>query len=562
MEEQPEHIYEEPGLYFATLKANNQDGCQAEIMREVFVYQPPEPAFTAAPAGCEDSTVFTDESIFHSDSVFSWTWKFGDATDTTIYWPDSPDLYHFYPPQDSTYQAKLIIENSHGCIDSIEQNVIRYPCLFVDFTEAGVLCDGQKATFIDHSFSGSESVTMLDWEWFFGDGNGMTYNEKQDTIYYTYADTGTYEVSLVIHAMGNNGEVYDTSRQVVHVYNSPQAEFVFDKLCVKSPTEFEDKSFVDFGEINRWHWSFGDGFTSRLQDPEHVFFDDSAYAVQLVAQTAKGCTDTVEHDVEIHALPDVHLLADDPVGCGDSLEFTFRDTSSQQHEVYHWSFDDEEFSSTDEDFISKMFHYGEHEVKLRVVSPWNCVSRDSTGIKLFRKPIAGFHLSSDSVSVLSGRVTLTDESESIDAPIEKWQWSMGNGYDTLIRTFDYTYSDTGRYNIELLVRDFNGCRDSLIKDVYIYPELTFYIPNAFTPNGDGINAEFKPRGRYFEDKTYLFQVYNRWGQLIFETTDYEEGWDGTTNNKPLQNGMYAWTITVIDTWGVQHTYDGYVILIR
>jgi gliding motility-associated-like protein len=561
-EESPQHIFDDPGMHFVSLQANNQDGCPATATKEILVYALPEPAFSAAPAGCEDSTVFEDLSLYQSDSVNSWTWRFGDGTDTTILWPGSPDVFHFYPPQDSTYLATLIIENSRGCIDSIQQDVVRYPCLFVDFGEEGVLCDGQTATFRDYSFTGSEDVQMLDWEWFFGDGNSVYYTEQQDTLYHTYAAPGTYMVELVIRAEGNNGIVSDTSRHEVTVYNSPQSEFNFDKFCVKAPTEFTDYSFVDFGEIDRWYWNFGDGFTSRLQNPEHVYFQDSVYEVQLVTQTTDGCTDTVKHNLEIHALPEVYLVPDENRGCGDSLRFTFRDTSAQQHEVYRWTFDDDEFVNTDEDFISKLFYYGEHEVKLRVTSPWGCVNRDSASIELTRKPIAGFHLYSDSISILSPRVQISDESESMDALIEYWHYSLGNGYDTLARTFDYMYSDTGHYHIEQIVQDYNGCRDSISHKVFIYPELTFHIANAFTPNGDGVNATFKPRGRYFEDKAYSFQIFNRWGQSIFETFDYNEAWDGTFNGEPAPVGLYTWIITVTDTWGVTYTYDGYVVLIR
>ncbi len=561
-EESPQHIFDDPGMHFVSLQANNQDGCPATATKEILVYALPEPAFSAAPAGCEDSTVFEDLSLYQSDSVNSWTWRFGDGTDTTILWPDSPDVFHFYPPQDSTYLATLIIENSRGCIDSIQQDVVRYPCLFVDFGEEGVLCDGQTATFRDYSFTGSEDVQMLDWEWFFGDGNSVYYTEQQDTLYHTYAAPGTYMVELVIRAEGNNGIVSDTSRHEVVVYNSPQSEFNFDKFCVKAPTEFTDYSFVDFGEIDRWYWNFGDGFTSRLQNPQHVYFQDSVYEVQLVTQTTNGCTDTVKHNLEIHALPEVYLVPDENRGCGDSLRFTFRDTSAQQHEVYRWTFDDDELVNTDEDFISKLFYYGEHEVKLRVTSPWGCINRDSASIELTRKPIAGFHLYSDSISILNPRVRISDESESMDALIEYWHYSMGNGYDTLARTFDYMYSDTGHYHIEQIVQDYNGCRDSISHKVFIYPELTFHIANAFTPNGDGVNATFKPQGRYFEDKAYNFQIFNRWGQSIFETFDYNEAWDGTFNGEPAPVGLYTWIITVTDTWGVTYTYNGYVVLIR
>jgi gliding motility-associated-like protein len=91
----------------------------------------------------------------------------------------------------------------------------------------------------------------------------------------------------------------------------------------------------------------------------------------------------------------------------------------------------------------------------------------------------------------------------------------------------------------------------------------FFIPNAFSPNGNGVNEYFGPKGKYFEDKSYSFQIYTRWGEQVFETTDFGTQWDGRhQKNGELQPiGVYAWVIEVTDLNGNIEKFSGFVTLI-
>ncbi|MFN5182015.1 MAG: gliding motility-associated C-terminal domain-containing protein, partial [Bacteroidota bacterium] len=110
----------------------------------------------------------------------------------------------------------------------------------------------------------------------------------------------------------------------------------------------------------------------------------------------------------------------------------------------------------------------------------------------------------------------------------------------------------------------NGCSDSVQHTVYIADEFSLYVPNAFTPNQDGKNEVFQPKGLGVDEQNYAFYIYDRWGTLIFETTDWNKGWDGRVQNKPeiVQQDVYVWKID-LKTWnGERKSYIGKVTLVK
>jgi gliding motility-associated-like protein len=132
----------------------------------------------------------------------------------------------------------------------------------------------------------------------------------------------------------------------------------------------------------------------------------------------------------------------------------------------------------------------------------------------------------------------------------------------LIRFINYT--DTGRYTITLYAVNNYGCDDEKIRDQYIVidPAVTVYIPNAFAPNGMGPvqNRTFKAEPYGIAD--FRMQVYNRWGNLLFESYDHEDGWDGTFQGEPVEEGVYAYMVRVIGLDGREYNFSGTVTLIR
>ncbi|NOR87519.1 MAG: T9SS type B sorting domain-containing protein, partial [Bacteroidales bacterium] len=129
---------------------------------------------------------------------------------------------------------------------------------------------------------------------------------------------------------------------------------------------------------------------------------------------------------------------------------------------------------------------------------------------------------------------------------------------------DENIQDTGRYKLQLFAQTVDGCWDSTESYFKVYPVLRFFIPNAFSPNGNGQNETYGPVGKYFEDKTFSFLIFSRWGELMFETNNFYEQWDGNKqkDNSECPLGVYAWVIEVSDLQGNVEVFKGYVTLVK
>jgi gliding motility-associated-like protein len=129
----------------------------------------------------------------------------------------------------------------------------------------------------------------------------------------------------------------------------------------------------------------------------------------------------------------------------------------------------------------------------------------------------------------------------------------------------YEHYDPYTYYVTQWVQNTYGCKDSITKPVEIKPGFTFYIPNAFSPNGDGINEGFKGTGVGIDNETYNLWIFDRWGMMIFYSNDIEKSWDGRIQGKGgdiVQEDVYVWKVRFSDFLGRKHEYKGTVSVIK
>jgi len=158
-------------------------------------------------------------------------------------------------------------------------------------------------------------------------------------------------------------------------------------------------------------------------------------------------------------------------------------------------------------------------------SPGGCDSIVTLHLTIFPlpEPCFNYYTLGDSYEV----ETLLHFEECTPGMVD-YHWDMGNSVIFEGPAFDYAYEQAGTYRVLLSVTDENGCTAEKGRMVVIKnPEMQIYIPNSFTPNFDGENDVFKPTGLYITDEDYLLEIFNRWGEMVFRTTNPEEGWDGT-----------------------------------
>lgn len=142
------------------------------------------------------------------------------------------------------------------------------------------------------------------------------------------------------------------------------------------------------------------------------------------------------------------------------------------------------------------------------------------------------------------------------------KWYIDNVYQGNSNAVNLNFSDTVCFVIKLISSNGSGCKDSLERLVCVKPAFTFYMPNAFTPNGDGLNDVLIPYGRSWVSEGYKFKVFNRIGHLIYQTTNISDGWDGKIKGSLGQNDIYFWRVRVTDYYGETHDYEGRVDLLK
>lgn len=193
-----------------------------------------------------------------------------------------------------------------------------------------------------------------------------------------------------------------------------------------------------------------------------------------------------------------------------------------------------------------------------------CLQNQAVTVPGGAPPVADFFFSPDIVSLEDPSVIFTDASGGI---ISGWHWDFGDwnssSDSSSSQNPSYAYSDTGTYCITLVVNNPSGlCKDTATKCLRVEASPTFYIPNSFTPNYDGHNEIFMGYGTYIAD--FHMWIFDRWGNLIFESDDITKGWNGAMNNDGnlVQEDVYVWKVKLTDTNAIDHSYVGHVSLVR
>jgi len=180
-------------------------------------------------------------------------------------------------------------------------------------------------------------------------------------------------------------------------------------------------------------------------------------------------------------------------------------------------------------------------------------------VELIEEPVADFVTESYNVPI-NVIFTLTDNSKG--NPII-WLWDLDNGKNQSGNVVRISFTKVGDYYVTLYIEDPNGCIDSITKKFHIYDDLRVYIPNAFTPNEDGINDVFKPEMSEYVKEGYVFEIFNRKGEKIFTTSDTEVGWDGKIDGKLITTTtIYSYRVVVKDFSSKDHEFTGHVTLLK
>jgi len=191
--------------------------------------------------------------------------------------------------------------------------------------------------------------------------------------------------------------------------------------------------------------------------------------------------------------------------------------------------------------ISQLTH-GPYTVT--VVDDNGCTKDGAVNVPLIIPPNAAFSTMSKPEDVIDPVVEFFNESTAADT----YEWHFGDGSVSSQRHGTHVYDAPGDYLVMLIAYNdpIYGCADTTFRYIFVEPLFTFYVPNSFTPDGDGLNDEFKPQGENFDYETYNLKIYDRWGALVWQTDNPERGWNGTHQSSlvDVKNGIYVYVFTL------------------
>jgi len=320
-----------------------------------------------------------------------------------------------------------------------------------------------------------------------------------------------------------------------------------------------------------WDNGLGSG-----QGPFVVFPDTFTY-YHVIINDENGCLKLDSVSIMVFDLIDVVLSTTAPICVGDSTVVTATIIGGDSTHIYQWDFGDGGKDTTYGVGTSHVYNsIGSFNISLTVPGQASCVddSLSAYSVVVMATPNAVFSANPAYTTTENSTIEFKNFSTSGKLAVDSlttWLWFFGDGDTSQMMKPFHFYEDTGTYNVTLIVTNNLGCIDTTFATVRIDPHFNLEIPNAFTPDPNGPsggvydttaldNNIFYPITRYVEE--FHMQIFNRWGELIFESTDHSVGWDGYYREKQCQQDVYVWKIRIKWINGTEFSDIGDLTLVR
>ncbi len=445
---------------------------------------------------------FYDNTIIYDDLVY-YNWDFGNGVISDISNP-----VHLFNSQGEQIISLTVIYDSTGCKSHIVDTINIYNLPVANAGLDVVACEGDQ---VDLYADGGVSY---DW------GTGISYNP----VYQVKADQTQFYSVIVYDVNGCSSSddvgVFVTPRPIIEISEDVS-------IC------YGDSVLLDVSGGVYYNWNHGQYNTSEIHVSPSV---STNYYIEVTGINGCVSTDYVSVNVSEKITPDFNVK--DVLCLQDSFEIS--NNMILEEAVYYWSFGDGNFSN----IINprhKFYNTGIYNIELYIESQ-GCVSYTSTqSVKVYDNPVADFYFNSNIISDINFNVVF--DNFSTNSLFSLWDFGDNNYSNELDPS--HLYSDTGVYEVSLLVWNEYGCQDNQTQLLNIEPHYSCYIPNSFTPNDDGINDYFVPR--FNAVSSCVMRIYSKWGNLIFTTDDFDVGWNGRLSSGVMaESGIYIIELNTLD----------------
>jgi len=528
-EHDPVYTFTKAGTYVVRLAVNN--GCSYDTTKSIpiVVYPNPLPKFTFTDSVCAKSPVSFKNLTTNINGL---SWDFGDGSPQSIL-PKPSHSYNSY----GIFNAILTVENSNGCKASQEKSVyIRFTpqSSFTPIPTIG--CSPLLVNFTNTT----DSLTYNTYIWNMNNGSSsVSLNPPSKTFTNSsYCHDSIFTVTLI----ANNANCIDTSSSQITVHPKPLSDFKTDDDVYCS---FGSQSKVMFKQqsqcANDFEWSIDGTVVSNNINAEYTFTDVKNYIVSLIATNQYLCKDSIIKPYTLYPDPDSIIKIGQAKGC-EPLEVLFNATQSNL--LYKWEFGDGA-SSTLFDPSHIYQNEGTYSVDVTITSKQGCSTNLSkkNSIHVYPQSHADFLYEEPNLDNNDGSFRFTN----ISTNASSYKWILGDGtYSNSSDTILHRYWTNNSINVILIANNSYNCPDTASKSIQPKFFSGLFIPNALSPTNPNDSIKyFRPIGIGL--KSFHIQVYDTWGNLIWESTALDvdgrptEYWDGKSKKgEDLPMDAFVW----------------------
>lgn len=532
----PTYEFQTSGQQTVSLNITSTGGCEDSVTKNIMVYHLPVAEFETPP-NCENLPVnFMQSSTSQSGSLIQFDWTFGDGGSSQ----SSGPIHDYAAP--GLYPVTLHVTSQFGCEDTAMRNIRIYPAPQAAFNWENNVCEGDDLPIFDQSnivqiTPGGDQI--VSWFW---DVNG-TELTTQNPVYTTAISE---KINVYLRVRSNYGCI-DSTRNYPEIFPIPEAWFTKDMACTGDRSSFKDQSTISTGLVETWSWDFGNGAVSDSADPKVVYDLPGNYNVNLKVWSNKGCFHEVEREVHVPMTPQVNFDISPRQGCSPLEPRAVNLSSISSGELsYKWYVNGQHVSNQtsprlymENDTLEPVFY----DVKLTAKSDEGCQAskKKSEIISVFPSPTARFGYERQGIDLFDPVMLFNNTSlNSV-----RWKWSFDDGKTSEQFSPAHEFVESGKYRVQLIAWNEYNCVDTTAEIINMEPVTTIYIPNAFTPNGDGDNDMWLLKG-FNEGNRFEIRIWDRWGHLIMQSDDMNFNWNGkTSDDKYAPTGVYAYDILFV-----------------
>lgn len=535
------------GTYTVKMVITDTTGCMDSVVKTNHItIKAPKPAFDAK----DTSTICTlleTKFTFKGTDYESFYWDFGDGGTSTLTNPN-----HFYNNYGS-YEAKLYLVGYGGCIDSVSDtiNVYNpYTVSSIGYT-APTTCN---ALLVDFTIVNPPHTSFS-----FDYGDGQLDNTQSKNLQHFYSQPGFYNPAMLLRDSTGCQVTLGGPSTISIIGALPLFGMDRKIFCDSGSVIFADYTIGNDPVISR-KWDFGDGNTSGNKNPSNFFAGAGTYIVAQTVTTQSNCTNTFTDTVRVYGTPHPRIAGDSVVCINNVLPLQGTLTVSDTATTWKWDLGSNGQSSS-QNVSVKYPQAGIYKVFLEATNKLGCKDTTSKSILV---PITPVITVNNNTPLVVG--TGTNMPVTYSPEVATYVWTPPTNLSCTDCAVPFANPKfTTKYNVK--VTDIYGC--SANQDITITVVCNgknYFVPNTFSPNGDGVNDVFMPRGSSIS-RVSRMQIFNRWGEIVFEKKDFmvndaTAGWNGTYKGKPANADVYIYVVEFVCENASIVPFRGNVTLVR